>query len=298
MPNTLAHIAVQATAGRAILRPGDFIWCLIGLMIPDVAWIIWRLALIFTQNWAPYAIKLYAIVQGSLFGSLLLCAAIAALARKPIRVFTILAVNCVVHLLLDATQIKWANGVLLGAPFSWNLTQFNLFWPESRLNDFLTIGGLLGCLYFTWKGGRFSFQRQLHFTKATVLLATLFLLLYGVVPPFLWSGALKADNHYVRTLSRTRDRPGKEIELDRVYFKKEDDQLRISTLWGDEFTAKTALQMDSGTISIRGKFLDSHRIEVKGYHIHRSGWRDGASIVGLAWIIFFIGWRRRRNALK
>lgn len=295
MPNTLAHIAVQATVGRALLRRGDFIWCLIGLIIPDVAWIFWRIALMLTDNWAPYSLKLFAIVQSSLFGSLLLCAAIAVLTQKPGRVFCVLAVNSLVHLLLDATQIKWANGVILGAPFTWQSTQFNLFWPEDWFGDLLTLLGLLGCLYFTWQSRHISVKGLLNFSKSTVLLAGLFLILYWATPPLLWSGAIGADNHFIQTLSQKEARPGKAIELDRVIFRKEGDWLRIHTLWGDDLVAVTPQLPTKGTLSIRGTFIDTHQIQINEYHLHRSGWRDGASILGLAWIAFFVFWKTFRR---
>lgn len=78
MPNTLAHIAVQGAIGRSLLRPGDLIWILIGCVIPEVAWIIWRVGMAVAGNWVPYQLKLYAIVQSSLLGSMILYAAIAA----------------------------------------------------------------------------------------------------------------------------------------------------------------------------------------------------------------------------
>lgn len=295
MPNTLAHIAVQASFGRALLRPGDFIWILIGLIIPDLAWIFWRIAIIFTGTWAPYSLKLYAIVQSSLFGSLLLCATVAALAQKPNRVFIILAINALLHLLLDATQIKWANGVLLGAPFTWQLTQFGLFWPEHWVGDLLTILGFMGCLYFTWQSRNISTQGLFKLSKLKILLAGLFLLLYWTAPPLLWSGAIEADNHFIETLHQKEARPGKPIELDRVFFRKEGDQLQIQTFWGDDFVSVSPELPATGTLSVRGIFTDTHQIKISDYHIHRSGWRDGASILGLTWILFFILWSLKRG---
>ncbi len=294
MPNTLVHIAVQGTVGRALLRPGDFIWCLIGLVIPDVTWIFWRIAITLTGDLAPYSLKLFAIVQSSLFGSLLLCAAVAVITQKPGRIFCILAVNSFAHLLLDATQIKWANGVLLGAPFTWKLTQFSLFWPEAWFGDMLTLSGLLGCFYFTWQR-HISFKGLWCFSKTKVLLAGLFLMLYWGTPPLLWSGAIKADNHFIQTLSQKEARKGKAIELDRVFFRKEGDRLRIHTLWGDDLVAVTPQLPAKGTLSIRGTFIDTHQIHINEYHLHRSGWRDGASILGLAWIVFFVFWKMFRH---
>lgn len=293
MPNTLAHIAVQASVGRVLLRPSDFVWCLIGLVVPDLAWIFWRIALIIINTWDPYSLKLYAIVQSSLYGSLLLCAAIAALTRKPVRVFCILAVNSLAHLLLDASQIKWANGVLLGAPFTWQLTEFGLFWPESWFSNLLTFGGLFSCLYLTWQSRSISFQGQFNLSKIRIILTGLFLLLYWATPPFLWSGAIAADNHFIDTLSQKEARLGKTIELDRVFFHKEGDRLQIHTLWGDDFVATSTDLPDTGSLSLKGIFTDTYQIQITDYHLHRKGWRDSASILGLTWIVFFILWKIR-----
>ena len=57
----------------------------------------------------------------SLAGTLLLCAAIAALTTTPRLVASVLGLNALLHLLLDATEQKWGNGVHLLAPFSWRM---------------------------------------------------------------------------------------------------------------------------------------------------------------------------------
>ena len=126
--------------------------------------------------WLPYQLKLYAIVHSSLLGSMILFAAIAALTTKPGRVFTLLSVNAFLHLLLDATQTKWANGAILCASLSWRITNFGLYWPE-------------------------EWPIATKPTSKKMVAAGVSLQLCVELPPLIWSGAVAADNHFVRTLA-------------------------------------------------------------------------------------------------
>ena len=101
----------------------------------------------FAPHLDPIPARLYAIAQGSLFVTLFLCGAIAAISARPKRIFGILAFNVLLHFLLDSLQTKWANGVHFFAPISWELINFELFWPESLPTYALT---LLGLFYACW----------------------------------------------------------------------------------------------------------------------------------------------------
>jgi len=295
MPNTLAHIAVQGAIGRSLLRPGDLIWILIGCVIPDVAWIIWRVGMAVAGNWVPYQLKLYAIVQSSLLGSMILCAAIAALTPKPGRVFALLSVNAFLHLLLDATQTKWANGAIFGAPLTWRMTNFGLYWPEEWPTTLMTVLGLAACIYFSW---RYRNSPLFTFTKPTskkMVVAGVFLLLYVGLPPMIWSGAVAADNHFVHTLARVGDRLGRPVELDRSPYRLQDDQLLIRTITGEYLVADAPDLPQRGRLSVRATFIDSERILIDDYHWHNPGWRDGASVVGLAWLLGWVLWKSGRR---
>ena len=68
---------------------------------------------------AYFDLRFYCIVQASLFGCLLLSGALASVSSRPWRVFAILGLGSLMHLLLDATQAKWASAVHLLAPISW-----------------------------------------------------------------------------------------------------------------------------------------------------------------------------------
>jgi hypothetical protein len=71
-----------------------------------------------------------------------LSAAAALLAQAFWRTWAILGGNAVLHLILDAMQTKWGNGVHFLVPFSWDLTNWGLFWPESAVTYGLTAFGL------------------------------------------------------------------------------------------------------------------------------------------------------------
>ena len=149
MPNTLAHIGIQALATRGLFKRAEAEWIFLGCIIPDVPWILHR-----TLHWVslgldPYDLRLYAIAQSSLAVSLLLCAALAIVSVSPRRIFGVLAFGSLLHLLLDATQTKLGNGVHLFAPLSWELLNFGLYWPESAPTYLLTALGLAVLAYFS-----------------------------------------------------------------------------------------------------------------------------------------------------
>ena len=66
------------------------------------------------------------------------------------RVFLVLGFGVLLHLLIDACQIKWGNGPHFLVPFDWRLTNFGFFWPEQLPSHLLTaLGGLYVIYAFT-----------------------------------------------------------------------------------------------------------------------------------------------------
>ena len=113
MPNTLAHLGVQALVSRTLVRNADLKWVYIGAIIPDLPWILQRVVMMGPAHIDAYDMRLYAITQASLFLCLIISSALAALSTHFGRTFVILGLGSLFHLLLDAFQIKWANGVHL-----------------------------------------------------------------------------------------------------------------------------------------------------------------------------------------
>lgn len=285
MPNTLAHFGVQGFLGHRFLAWCDPKWMLIGCVIPDIPWISQRIFRLFALPVDLYDLRLYAICQASLFGCLMLAGALAFLSAHPKKIFVVLAINAFAHLLLDSTQLKWANGVHLFAPFSWELWNLGWYWPESVVTYGLTA---LGVIYggVAW---RLAVAHPLIPAVPSVrnsLLAGLCLAVYLVFPLATMSQAEEADNHFIKTLRHAEARIGRRVEFDRVSYIKKESGGVIATMSNEYLIAVTSPLPQSALVSIKGRFQAADTIEVEDLHIHSSWFRDVASYVGLVGLLF------------
>uniref|UniRef100_UPI004056FA54 hypothetical protein n=1 Tax=Candidatus Electronema sp. TaxID=2698783 RepID=UPI004056FA54 len=284
MPDTLAHFGIQILASKALFRDADARWIGLGCLLPDLPWIFQRAAL--ALGWAdPVGLRLYAVIQSSLFFSLLLAAALSLQAAQSRRIFLLLAWNCLLHLLLDPLEIKWGNGSLLFAPFSWQLTNFALFWPEELPSRLLALLGLLLFPAAAW----LDRQREIHFIRSKERQGASFLLLlvYLLLPCALFSGPLAADNHFAATLL-AKNRSGSWIEFDRRPYQAEEqsivaysgETIRLIVPFG------SLPAQDDGTLSGRGRFLNHSEVLLAEWHLHRSrSGRDLRSQIGIFLLI-------------
>ena len=279
MPNTLGHLGFQGLVTRAVFRDADLKWICLGCVIPDLPWILQR-AMMGLLPVDPYDLRLYAIAQSSLALCLVACGAFAALSADPGRVLRILGLNSVLHLLLDACQAKWANGVHFLAPFSWRIDNFGLFWPESPLSVLLTVTGL-GWLLFVWRRPGvpigLAFDRRGRLITAAGLMAA-----YFVLPVVLLSGPEAADNHSVRTLRDRENRTGRAVEFDRNRYVRREAGDVLETFAGEELTVTGEIPERSASISVQGRFVHEKTVEIVNLHTHWPRVRDLASYVGLA----------------
>jgi hypothetical protein len=281
MPNTLAHIGVQGLLTRAVARKADFKWICLGCIIPDLPWILQRAVwFLGTDLVNVYDLRLYSVVQSSLFLSLVLCASAALFSSSPRRVFSLLALNSAGHLILDALETKWANGVLLFAPFSWQLLNLGLFWPESVVIFAATAFGL-GYFVYAWRvkpGQSIALSMGL---RARTAIGLALLAVFLLLPLLFVADSEKANNHYVAVLRDSGQRAGKYVEMDRTYFFRRDGNVILRAFTGEEFLLLGQVDSASGTISVRGRFFDESTVETHDLHEHSAGFRDGASMVGL-----------------
>ncbi len=298
MPNTIAHLGIHALATKALIRKAEIKWIWAGCVIPDLPWIGQRAAGLLMPGLSPYDVRLYAIAQATLLMCLAVSAALALCSTRPWRVFAILALGCVLHLLLDALQIKWANGVHLFAPLSWDLLNFGLFWPEDWPSLALTLLGLSYAVY-AWvmlPDGSEDLERPrgVRLVAISGLLAA-----YLLVPFALSDGARDADNHYVATLQNVEDRTDRSIALDRNRFVRDDKGDWVQVWTGERIAATGLLPEQSTKASIRGTFSDPATVHIIAFHRHPGSLRDLASYVGLAlvlaWWIRSTNFRRRRS---
>lgn len=297
MPNTLAHLGIQGLATHSWLRAADPRWIFLGAIIPDVPWIANRLVPILVPWVDPLELRLYAIAQASLLCSLLVCGAIAMLARSPGISFALLAFNALLHLLLDALQTKWGNGVHILAPFSWHTWNVGLFWPESLPTYLLTA---LGLGYGLWALARPRRDWPLRWPAPRQLaISAALLCAYVLVPLALRSGPERADSHYVRTL-RSPDPAGRPVQLDRVWLRSDErgDWLLLDT---GQIAAVGQLPGRSARVSVRGRLRDATALEVDAIHVHEGWPRDLASYLGLGLVAALwvrsaaLYWRRPRQ---
>lgn len=295
MPNTLAHLGVQAVATRGLLRDADRKWIYLGCILPDVPWILRRALHAVSLPADPFTLHFYAFVQSSLAGCLLLGAALAAFSAAPRRVFLILSANSLFHLLLDALQRKWANGVHLFAPFSWELWNAGLFWPESWPTYVLTAFGL-AYVVATWRRRR---EGAMGISGRRWPVGAALLAAYVVVPAAFLEGPEGADVQSLRTLRDRGARPGNEVGFDRREVVPRAGRVVVEALGGEEIALRGLDgPAEGGTVSLRGRFADASTIEVREAHWHDAWDRDLGSYGGLALIVLiWADWfaRRRRG---
>lgn len=289
MPNTLAHLGVHGVATKLLIKDADTKWVYLGCLVPDIPWILQRVTRVIVPEIDPYDLRLYVVIQSSLVFCLLLNLAVASLSARYWKTFFILGLGSFLHLLIDALQTKWANGVQFLVPLDWNLTNFGLFWPESLSTYSLTLFGLI---YFVWelRKSRFAlltFPNRQRFAQMAAGMALL--LLYFIIPNFLKNKALEVDNHYVETLQMADQRSGKYIEIDRVSYIPDESGGVLLHFGGEEIPVDGIPLEAPSVVSIRGEFVNDHHIEVHEYHRHSGKLRNYASYTGIALISFYWG---------
>lgn len=278
MPNTLVHFAAQGAASHALWRGLDPRFVYLGCLLPDLPWILRRAIVGLGLPVDTFDLRLYTMGLASLAVTLLLAAAVAALTRAPRRVLAVLGLNALLHLLLDATEVKFGNGVHLFAPLSWRMTSFDLFAGESLVYLALSIGG---ALLVAWEIARprrtpavFDLRPRRLASAATLVAA------YLVAPlPFL--GAIEASDSYsVKTLRERDARPGRVVSLDRTAFLATPAGGFVQLWTGERVRATGALPDHDASVSLYGTFLESDVLRVDRLVEHRRS-RDWPSYLAL-----------------
>lgn len=254
----------------------ELFWVIIACIMPDIPWILLRGGLAIPLA-DPYALRLYTSTQASLLFCLVLSAAVSQCSRQQVRAFLLLSTNCLIHLLLDATQIKWGNGVHLLVPFNWSLLQLNLFTTEHPLGIFITICGI-GVLLWVWPKIARQQAPPPEMRRGRIITFIICLAAY-LAGPFLFFNELeRSDFYYLHTLRDRNSRPGKYIEFDRVPYSGTQQAVLLFT--GESINLKGDLPRRSGTISVQGRFLTADTVQVS-HHQHHGRIRDLASMLGI-----------------
>lgn len=248
---------------------------MIACIIPDLPWMAVKL-LVPLHLVDPYQLRLYCTGQASLFCCLLLAAALACCAANRLKVFTLLAANCLLHLLLDTVEVKWGNGVHLFLPFSARMLQFDVLWPEHPSILVFSAFGLAPLFILARRPPPAPITALPG--KKWALSAAFFLICYLGAPLTLMPLLERADAYYLRTLGNIEQRTGRTMAFDRVHFFAESSTLR--TFAGEHIVVTGKVPQASGRVSFRGHFQGPGLFESEEHHYHRDG-RDLASVIGL-----------------
>jgi hypothetical protein len=278
VPNTLVHFAAQGTLSHGLWGRVDPRWIYLGCLLPDVPWILRRALVGFGLSVDTYDLRLYTMGQASLVVTLLLCAALAVATRAPRLVFGILGLNALLHLLLDATEIKWGNGVHLLAPFSWRMTRFDLFTGEGVLVLLLTVLGAALVVWeiVRWRPPAIRFDLQ----PKRLALAVALLVAYLLVPLAFLGGVEASDSYSVKTLREVSARPGRTVGLDRTSFIAGPEGGWVEMWNGERVRATGPVPNHDAGISLYGTFVEPDVLRVDRYIEHRGG-RDWPSYLAL-----------------
>jgi len=286
LPNTLAHLGLQGLATRGVVRNADPRWIFLGAIIPDFPAIMKRVVTAIVPGVNPLDLRAYSIAQSSLMSCLLLAAALAGFSEKPKRAFVILALNSVLHLLLDAIQIKWGNGVNLIAPLSWEPLNFGLFWPDSWPTYVITVWGLVYVVAISRRFKGIGVGLRWPQGRAAMLV-TVLLGVYLAFPFSQFSAIEAADAHSIATIRSPCE--GCDVAFDRVYYSRAVDGDVLRT-WANREHLVRGEQLDhSATVSVRGVFQDSSAIFIEDLHEHTGLPRDLASYMGLVLVLWVWG---------
>jgi len=287
VPNTLVHFAAQGAASHGLWRRLDPRWIYLGCLLPDLPWILRRAVVGFGLLVDPFDLRLYTMAQASLAGTLLLCVALALLTSAPRLVFSVLALNTLFHLLLDATEVKWGNGVHLFAPLSWRMTRFDLVVGESPVVLALTIAG---ALLVVWEIARphratLGFDRQ----PARLAAAAAFLTAYFLAPLAVLGAIQASDSYSVKTLREVEARPGRAVALDRTAFVATPSGGLVQLWTGERVRAAGTLPDHDAAVSLYGTFLAPDLLRVDRLIEHRQH-RDWPSYLAL--LLLALVWAR------
>jgi hypothetical protein len=279
VPNTLVHFAAQGAVSHALWRRLDPRFVYLGCLLPDVPWILRRAVVGFGLPFDSFDLRLYTMGLASLAITLLLAAAIATATKAPRRVFAVLGLNVLLHLLLDATEVKFGNGVHLAAPFSWRMTSFDWIAGESLVYFALTLGG---ALLVAWEIARPRGTAVGFDLRPRRLAAAGGLLAAYLLAPFPFLRAIEASDSYsVKTLREVEARPGRGVSLDRTAFLVTPSGGFIELWTGERVRAAGALPTHDATVSLHGTFLQPDVLRVDRLVEHHRN-RDWPSYLGLA----------------
>lgn len=297
MPNTLVHLGVQCIASKSLFPRSDLKWIMLGALIPDLPWILRRAINATGLEFNTYDFRAYTIVQATFLFCIILCAVFSLVSDRPTRVFTLLVFNSLLHLCLDSFEIKWGTGAQFLAPLDWSYFSLELIWPDAKAVLGIT---LLSVPIVLWHILKYRYDTvRIQLLRPVRLLGALMLgTVYLLAPLLLLEGAYSSDINSIATLRQQNDRIGQPVLMDRERYTKGEEIDYVTTFANEklEIAGVPTIQSDSN-VSLRGTFVDNHRITVEDIYVFNNPWRDIASYLGLLVIAAYWLYRLSKEPL-
>ena len=121
---------------------------------------------------------------------------------------------------------------------------------------------------------------------------------YFLLPFAFWHGPYAADNYFIKTLRERETRAGRYIEMDRADYVPHASGDSIKSLVGETIQVAEPARDHAAKVSVKGTFQDVATIRIDQIHTHWPRFRDGASYIGLIWLVALwlkSWWRQRRH---
>lgn len=303
MPNTLSHIAVQSLFFGRFVSESSIKWVVLGALLSDIPWIVRKLLGAMPDFSDPYTVRLYAIVQASFLFCLVLCVAVSVFSKRFLPTFILLSASCLMHLILDATELKYSAGIHLFVPFSWYSFDLPILKTDGVAALILTfIGGAVAFFlsvhvvlrHRKLSSGSRLMNLDLSTVRASVGLIAL--LVYFLLPIALIDQAISANVGSIGTLMERENRTGKTVKFDREWLKVQDGEVFMSTFANEDLAVENLSpdqKYNGRKVSGIVEFVTSESVNFKVIHVYENYWRDWASYPGLLFIIFYFYVERR-----
>jgi hypothetical protein len=282
MPNTLAHIGAQFPIGKGICRKWDPRWIALGLLLPDLPWILQRIALVIFPFLSPITIRSYVVVVSTPLFCIILAASIACLFEKGRSIFQILVFQSLLHLALDACQQKGGVGVPFFAPFYWQAFSFPIYSMNGWVTNILNMSGVLILLLVGSGKIRYPKLNSLALKRPGHLsLAVSLMLLYGIAPLLLRDQVIEANVHDLKVWQGEMPRSGAVVHFDRAHYFpgqpggiQDDFNPTPIPILGIDYAVET-------DISTTAVFVDENTLQAGIWVIHPPGIRLAYTLIGL-----------------
>jgi hypothetical protein len=268
MPNTLAHIGAQLPITRILFKKTDPRWICLGLLIPDIPWILQRLLLALPPGIQPYEIRAYVVLLSSPVMCALVSGAIAVLFEEKRSIFWTLFLGSLFHLLLDGAQEKGGMGILMLFPFSWKAFSYPVFSMDGWLSLSMTVVGLVVTLTVLIRNPLYPRFSRWTLSAKTITVAALLTLTYALVPALLIDSTIRANVHDTGIISGILNRTGQTIHFDRAtYLPGDPPMIKNSTM--PQAVEVTDLNLHEKTlVSGTARFVTEDRIDMHDAVIH------------------------------